>query len=41
LKWFSNTLEELADANGNIAAEKFKEQMRQPQVAVATCRIAV
>jgi hypothetical protein len=32
LKWFSSTLEDLADANGNISAEKFKDQMRQPQV---------
>ena len=32
MKWFSGTLEDLADANGNLAAEKFKDHMRQRQV---------
>ena len=32
LKWISSKVEELADSNGNIAAEKLKEQMRQTQV---------
>ena len=32
LKWISSNLEGLADANGNIAAEKLKEQMRNTQV---------
>ncbi|XP_028394802.1 NADPH oxidase 5-like [Dendronephthya gigantea] len=31
LKWLSNRLENLSDANGNIDAEKFKEELRQPQ----------
>lgn len=30
-------MEELADSNGNIAAEKLKEQMRQTQVHIHSC----
>lgn len=32
LKWFNNILEEVADGNGDINSEKFKDVLRKPQV---------
>lgn len=34
LKWISNNVEDLADANGNIEAAKLKERMRETQVYI-------